>query len=256
VLIDLNADLGEECGDDAALLAIVTTANIAAGGHAGGGSILERTVRLAAEASVSVGAHPSYPDRQDFGRVSRADDYDAEAIATFVAEQVLTVAAACEAQGIELSHVKAHGALYNEAASDEAIALAFLDGVQRAATRLERTAIPVMGLPRSALAALAVGAGVPFQAEAFADRAYESDGTLVPRGHLGAVLPDADAIARQVLQIALEGAVTAIDGTVVPVAAVTICVHGDTPGAVAAARLARSELERHGVAVSASGRSA
>jgi len=255
-VIDLNADVGEECGDDAALLSIVTTANVAAGGHAGGGAVLDRTVRLAAEASVAVGAHPSYPDRPGFGRVSQATDHDADAIATFVAEQVITVATACARSGIEMSHVKAHGALYNDAAADESIASAFLEGVRRASAHLGRPSVAVVGLPGSALESLAGRAGTDFLAEAFADRAYAPDGRLVPRGHPSGVLHDSGAIARQVLQIATQGAVTAIDGSLVRVPAVTICLHGDTPGAVASARLARSELERHGVSVAAARRPA
>ena len=150
-VVDLNADVGEECGDDASLLGIVTTANVAAGGHAGGGDVLLETVGLAARARVAVGAHPSYPDRADFGRISRADAHDRTSITAFVREQVLTVAAACAEHRVVLSHVKAHGALYHDAAADGALTSAFLDGVQSAARDLGGAGLPVMGMPGTVL---------------------------------------------------------------------------------------------------------
>jgi 5-oxoprolinase (ATP-hydrolysing) subunit A len=253
VTIDLNADVGEECGDDAALFDIVTSANVAAGGHAGGGDVLTEAVRLAVAASVRVGAHPSYPDRVGFGRVSQAHAHDATAIADFVCEQVLAVASACASHGVQLSHAKAHGALYNDAAADERTAVAFLAGVRRAGAVLGPGPIPVLGLHGTLLHAACMRQGIPFVAEAFADRAYAPDGTLVPRDRPGAVLADPGAAARQAVGIARLGSVTAIDGTRVAVTAATVCLHGDSPDAVLMARRVRSELERQGVRIRAIG---
>jgi len=256
VIIDLNADVGEERGDDAALFGIVTSANVAAGGHAGGGGVLRETVRLATSAGVQVGAHPSYPDRDGFGRVSRASDHDAEGVATFVSAQVLEVAAACALHAVPLGHVKAHGALYNDAVVNADLARAFLDGVLRAGVELGDSVLPVMGIPGSILHRACMRADVPFLAEAFADRLYAPDGSLVPRHQPGAVIADHDAAARQALSVALEGTVITADGTPIPMPAVTICVHGDTPGAVAMSRRVRTALEANGVRVSATDRSA
>ncbi len=256
IVIDLNADVGEECGDDQSLFEIVTSANVAAGGHAGGGGVLRETVGLAASAGVRVGAHPSYPDREAFGRVSRASEHDSAAVAAFVAAQVLDVAAACADRSVALAHVKAHGALYHDAASDSAVAAAFLAGVLRAAGELGVDSIPVMGFPDSALHRVCASAGVPFLAEAFADRAYAPDGSLVPRLHPGAVLDDHAAVVRQAVRVALHGSVVATDGTIVSVRAVTVCLHGDTPGAVEMSRKVRRELEANGVHVVATERHA
>ncbi len=253
VEIDLNADVGEECGDDEALFGIVTSASVAAGGHAGGGTVLHETVRLAASAGVRVGAHPSYPDREGFGRRSRALDHDASSVAVFVSAQVLEVAMACGHRSVSLAHVKAHGALYNDAVADAAMAEAFLSGVVRAGAELGVASIPVMGIPGSALHRACDRRDVPFLGEAFADRAYSPDGSLIPRHDAGAVLHDHDAVARQALRVALEGSVVAADGTVIAMPAVTVCVHGDTPGAVAMSRKVRRELEAHGVHLVAPG---
>lgn len=248
--IDLNADVGEECGDDAALLAVVSTASVAAGGHAGGGDVLHATVRTAAAAGVAVGAHPSYPDRAGFGRVSKAVDHGPGGIADFVRDQVLDVAAACAAQGVRLAHVKAHGALYHDAAGDPDLAEAFLSGVL-AAERDLGASLPVMGLPGSVLAGRCAGRGIRYLPEAYADRAYASDGSLVPRSVPGAVLDDPEEVAMRVVRLVREGTIEAIDGTDVPIAAVTVCVHGDTPGAVAIARRVRQALEEGGVQITA-----
>jgi 5-oxoprolinase (ATP-hydrolysing) subunit A len=252
-VVDLNADVGEECGDDASLLGLVTTANVAAGGHAGGGDVLYDTVALAARSGVAVGAHPSYPDRAGFGRISRADVHDGVAIAAFVRDQVLAVAAACAGQRIELTHVKAHGALYNDAAADAAIAEWFLDGVQAAAGELGMPTIAVMGLPSTVLEQSCARRGTDFLAEAFADRAYAPDGSLLPRSEPGAVIHDPAQVAERVLRLGTEGRITAVDGTVLRVPAVTVCVHGDTAGAVGIARLVRQRLEESGVVIAAPG---
>jgi UPF0271 protein len=252
IVVDLNADLGEDCGDDAALFASVSTANVAAGGHAGGGAVLIETVRLAVEAGVAVGAHPSYPDRPEFGRVSRAGDHDALAIAGFVHEQVAAVAEACRSHGVPLAHVKAHGALYHDAAADDALAAAFLDGAQAAAD-LGRPGLPIVGMPGTALARACTERGLPFVAEAFADRAYAPDGSLLPRSKPGAVLHDPEQVADRVLRLVADGLVRAADGSDLRIAVDTVGVHGDTVGAVEMARRVRLRLEEHGITVAAIG---
>lgn len=252
-VVDLNADVGEECGDDASLLAIVTTANVAAGGHAGGGQVLLDTVALAARSGVAVGAHPSYPDRAGFGRTSRADAHDATAIAAFVCAQVLAVAAACAEHGIRLSHVKAHGALYHDAGAHPALTAAFLSGVQAAAGDLGLSGLPVMGMPGTSLEHACGLRGLGFIAEAFADRAYAPDGTLLPRSEPGAVLHDPELVAERVLRLVTEGRLLAVDGTDLRIPAVTVCVHGDTAGAVEMARRVRHRLEARDVVVAAPG---
>ena len=248
--IDLNADVGEECGDDAALFAVVTTASVAAGGHAGGGPVLDQTVALAVAAGVAVGAHPSYPDRSGFGRVSHAHVHGPRGIAAFVRDQTRNVARACARHGVPVAHVKAHGALYSDIARDRVLASAFLDGVAGADTG---SPVAVMGPPGSDLAGICQERGVTFLAEAFADRAYLPDGSLVPRRESGAVIHDPSVVAERAVRLAVDGVITAIDGTVVPVPAVTVCLHGDTPGAVALARQVRASLERSGVRIAAAG---
>ncbi len=255
-MIDLNADVGEQRGDDEALFGVVTTANVAAGGHAGGGAVLEETIRLAVASSVTIGAHPSYPDREEFGRVSRAREYDSTAIASFVHEQVMAVAAACARHGVMMTHVKAHGALYNDAMVDDRIADALIDGIARTAADVGETGLPVMGLPGSSLQRACLRRNVPFIAEAFADRAYAADGTLLPRNSPGAVLHEIDAVVQQVLRIACESVVIAVDGSAIRMSASSICVHGDTPGAVGMAREVRSALEAAGIRVVSPGRRA
>lgn len=249
--MDLNADLGEECGADDALLGIVTSANVAAGGHAGGGLVLQGTVRLAAERGVAVGAHPSYPDREEFGRVSRAAEFDAASIRRFVREQVLAVAAACADAGVVLSHAKAHGALYADAAALPLVAQAVVGAVVEAALDLGRdpSAIALMGMPGTVLEQACRAADVPFIVEAFADRAYTPAGGLVPRAEPDSVLHDARAIAERVRLLATDGIVIAVDGSPMSLRADSVCVHGDTEGAVEIAGTVRRVLEGQGITV-------
>lgn len=247
--VDLNADVGEECGDDAALLAIVTTANVASGEHAGGGAVMESTVGTAISLGVAVGAHPSYADRAAFGRVSHAHRLSPRQIARLVRSQVIEVAVVADLNGSRLSHVKAHGALYHDAATQQDVADAVIDGVRSACVELGYDRLPVMGQAGTRVHAAALSADVVFVAEGFADRRYLPDGRLAPRSHPEAVLGSLDAITKQVLQVVLDGRVTAIDGTVLRMPVDTICVHGDTPGAVAIARAVRLSLEGEGVVV-------
>lgn len=249
-VIDLNADLGESfgswsMGDDAALLAVVTSANIACGFHAGDPTTLLRTCRAAAERGVAIGAHVSYHDLAGFGR--RFVDVHPDDLAADVLYQIGALDGIARACGTRVSYVKPHGALYNTVVHHDAHAAAVVEAV--AAWTPEPLA--VLGLPGSILLARAEVAGLPAVTEAFADRAYTADGRLVPRSQHGAVITDAPEVARRAVQMAVERRVTAIDGAVVEVDARSICVHGDTPGARLAATAVRAALEGAGVALSA-----
>jgi UPF0271 protein len=248
--IDLNADLGEECADDAAMLEIVTTANVAAGAHAGGGEVLDATVRAAQSAGVAIGAHPAYADRPGFGRISRWVDHDPASLRELVREQIRGVARVCEEQGARLVHVKAHGAMYHDAASQAVIAEAFHAAVTDCSHELGYP-LAVMGPPEGHLR-LACPSDIPYLPEAFADRTYRADGSLVPRAEPGAVLHDLQQVVEQALMIAVHGQVRSVDGGDVTVDARTLCVHGDTPGSVALAQAVRAGLEAEGVRVACS----
>lgn len=246
--IDLNADLGEECADDAALLRIVTTANVATGAHAGGGEVLRRTVAAAVQESVAIGAHPSYTDRAGFGRASHLADLDDVSLAALVVDQSLAVAAACEAGGASMAHVKAHGALYHDVAGDPRAAQAFARGVAIVGRELGED-VAVMGPPASTLEQACRAAGLRFLTEAFADRAYLPDGRLAPRSRPGSVLQDTHAVVAQALSLVVEGRARAIDGSAVSVAPDTLCLHGDTPDAVRLAESVRAALEQRGITI-------
>ena len=246
--IDLNADLGESfgawtMGDDLGMLAFVTSANVACGFHAGDPRGIDRTVALVVKAGVVLGAHPSHYDLRGFGRRTIAAD-PAE-IEADVLYQVGALAAFASSHGTALYHVKPHGALYNQAAVDPGLARAIARGVARASRGL----VLVGAASSKAMREAAEGEGLRFAAEAFADRAYEKDGTLVPRGRAGAVITDSGEAAARAVRIACEGQIAAIDGTVIPVAADTLCLHGDTPGAVAHARAVRTALEAAGISL-------
>lgn len=254
--IDLNADLGEGVGDDAAMLDVVTSANIATGAHAGGGEVLRRAVAAAVERGVSVGAHPSYRDRAGFGRASllaslRADEAAARAFADDLVAQVLDVAEEARRRGGRLVHVKPHGALYNEAVADPAAAAIVVAAVLRAEESMG-SPLAVMTQPRGELAGQAATAGLRVIGEGFADRRYQPDGRLVDRGIPGAVLATPAEMAAQALALA-AGAVIAEDGSRVPVAVESLCVHGDSPDAVAAARAVRAALTGNGWTIRAPG---
>jgi len=251
VRIDLNADVGESfgtwsLGEDEALIPHVTSVNVACGAHAGDPRTIDRTIALAVEHGVAVGAHPGYPDLAGFGR--RAMDLSPDEIEGSVLYQVAAVSGFARAHGTALRHVKAHGALYNRAARDEAAAAA----IARAVRRLDPT-LALVGLAGSALLTAGREAGLAVLAEAFADRAYEPDGSLRGRHHPDALLDDPEATARQAVRIACEGRVTAVDGSDLAVAADTLCVHGDAPGAAARAAAVRQALATAGVEVVAPG---
>jgi UPF0271 protein len=242
--LDLNSDLGEgfgiwRLGDDDALLDVVTSANVACGFHAGDPSTLRRVCVAAAERGVTVGAQVSYPDLRGFGR--RFMDIDPAELADTVLYQIGALEAFARASGIRVAYVKPHGALYNTAVHHKAQAEAVVAGV-RAFGQL-----PVLGLPGSALLAAAESAGLPAVLEAFADRGYTPEGTLVSRREPNALLTDTAAVVERAVRLAERGELVAVDGTVLTVRAVSLCLHGDTPGAVAHARAVRAALERAGV---------
>jgi UPF0271 protein len=248
--IDLNADLGESfgayrMGADAEVLAFVTSANVACGFHAGDPTVIDRTVEGAVRAGVAVGAHPGHWDLRGFGR--RVIAVDPEEVVADIVYQVGALTGFAVSHGTRLAHVKPHGALYNQAVGDERLAAAIARGVARAGRDLI-----LVGLASSLIMRRAAEAeGLRFAAEAFADRVYEKDGTLRSRGLPGAVMTDPQTVAAQAVRIARDGVVTAADGTEVRLRADTLCLHGDTPNAVALARAVRGALEAAGVAVRA-----
>ena len=245
--MDLNADLGESfghwtLGDDERLVPHLTSANLACGFHAGDFRVMEATVALCARTGVAVGAQPGYPDLQGFGR--RAMPFTPDEVESLVRYQIGALEGFCRAAGVELQHVKPHGALYNQAAADPALAGA----IARATARFSRDLL-LFGLASSEpMASAAADAGLRFVPEAFADRRYLADGSLQPRSEPGSVLTDASAAAALAVAIA-AGAVTAADGSRVALRAESICCHGDTPGAVHIAAAVRAALEGAGVAI-------
>lgn len=240
--IDLNADLGEECGDDAAMLEVVTSANIATGGHAGGGAVMVRAMVEAIKCDVAVGAHPSYPDRDGFGRVSMAADLSSTALAEFLSTQLDEAVRAASSVGTELVSVKPHGALYHDANQESKIA----DVVARLAAS---ACLALVGPPVGCLRESATRHGVRYVAEGFADRRYDATGALLARSAADAVLTDHESVVQQARELVLRGGVTASDGTWIPLAVDTICLHGDTPGSVSLAQHVRSELQQAGVII-------
>ncbi|WP_151480967.1 LamB/YcsF family protein [Streptomyces albicerus] len=247
--IDLNADLGEGFGrwhltDDEQLLSVVTSANVACGFHAGDAVTMRRVCELAAERGVRIGAQVSYRDLAGFGR--RAMDVPPDELAAEVAYQIGALEVFTRAAGARVAYVKPHGALYNRVVHDEEQAGAVVDGVL-----LADATLPVLGLPGSRLLDVAEKAGLPVVTEAFTDRAYTDEGTLVPRGEEGAVITDPGAVVERSMSLARFGVVTAHSGRDIAVRARSLCLHGDTPGAVDLARQVRARLEESGVRVEA-----
>jgi 5-oxoprolinase (ATP-hydrolysing) subunit A len=245
--IDLNSDVGESfgrwrLGDDEAVLALVSSANVACGFHAGDPTTLRGCCEVAARYGVTVGAQVGYRDLVGFGR--RFLDVAPAELADDVTYQVGALAAMARVAGTEVAYVKPHGALYNAVVHHGAQAQAVVDAV-----RALDPDLPVVGLPGSALLARAEAAGLRTVREAFADRGYTAEGTLVPRSQPGALLEDPEEVAQRVLRLVTEGVVTSVDGTEVAVDAESVCLHGDTPGAVAMATRVREVLDRAGIAV-------
>ena len=243
--LDLNADLGESfgrwvLGDDAAMLEVVTSANVACGFHAGDPLTLHRTVAAAARRGVAIGAQVGYRDLAGFGR--RFLDVAPDELTADVLYQLGALDGVARSVGSAVRYLKPHGALYNRIVDDEVQA-----GAVVAAVRSYDPAMPVVGLPGSVFLRLAGEAGLPVVREAFADRAYTAAGTLVSRREPGAVLSDPDAVADRMVTLVRSGVIEAITGEQVPVAIDSICVHGDSPGAVAMATAVRTSLAAAGV---------
>jgi 5-oxoprolinase (ATP-hydrolysing) subunit A len=242
--IDLNADLGEDMGDDDALLALVSSANIACGGHAGGPSVMVATLTQAKARGVVVGAHPGYADRANFGRVDIP--MTMAALEQMLARQVGALCGVAALLGVRVAYVKPHGALYNLAARDAHVSAALCR-----AMRAVDPALALLCLSGSVTERLAQTAGIAVAAEVFADRAYLANGALMPRTQPGAVIHDPDAVVARVKAMLSTGAVTAADGTRLPLRIDSICLHGDTPGAVMLARRLRHAVQDAGWRIAA-----
>jgi UPF0271 protein len=243
--VDLNADLGEgfgmwRLGDDEALLRLVTSANVACGFHAGDAMTMRRVCEWAADRGVAIGAQVGYRDLAGFGR--RRIDYDLAELRDEIIYQIGALDAFCRLRGERVRYVKPHGALFNTAAVDVRQASAIVAAI----VDYDRN-LPVLCLPQSALASVAKGSGLRVVAEGYADRAYQPDGTLVPRGQPGAVLSDVDAVASRAFRMATAAEVEAHDGTVVSAPIESLCLHGDTPGAVDMTARVRETLQSAGV---------
>lgn len=245
--VDLNADMGEgfgpwRMGDDAALLDIVTSANIACGAHAGDPQVMAATMRQAAARGVGIGAHPGFADLQGFGR--RRQSLSAEELGNLVAYQLGAAQGIARAAGCELRHLKLHGALANMASEDAAIARACYS----AALRVDPQIILVV-LAATPMQAVAEELGAQWAGEIFADRAYQADATLVPRNQPGAVLHDPDQVGPRIEAMLRAGAIITASGGRIPCRIDTVCVHGDSPGAVQLAARLRAHLQAAGVAL-------
>jgi 5-oxoprolinase (ATP-hydrolysing) subunit A len=247
VRIDLNADLGEsygtwQLGDDEAMLGVVTSANVACGFHAGDSLTLQRTCALAAERGVVVGAQVGYNHLPGFGRWSI--DMPSPELTADVIYQIGALDGLCRVAGTRVAYVKPHGALYTTTAVDRRQAEAVV-----AAVDAYDSSLPLMGLAGSVLLEAAVGAGLRTVSEAFADRAYTPQGHLVPRREPGSVLHEPAHVAERVVRLVTQGRISAVDGSDIEVRADSVCVHGDSPGAVAMARAVRSSLEAAGARI-------
>ncbi len=245
--VDLNADLGEAFGssrifEDVALLELVSSANIACGFHAGDTTTMRDTVNAAKIRGVTIGAHPSYPDIPGFGR--RELGLPPDEISFHVATQLRVLRDVCGSEGARLSYVKPHGALYNRAARDPAAA----NAIVRAIREVE-TSLTLLGLANSEMGRAAERAGIAFASEAFVDRAYKSDGTLVPRDQPGAVIHEVKSAVQRAVMLVKGKTITADDGTELHVSARSLCVHGDNPDAGPMLRTLRKRLEESGVTI-------
>jgi len=244
IAVDLNADLGEGCGSDAALLQLVSSANIACGFHAGDAQTMLACVREALKNGVSIGAHPSFPDRENFGRTAMT--LPPETVYAQVLYQIGGLAAIVRAEGGQLRHVKPHGMLYNQAAKDRDLA----DAIARAISTIDPDLI-LVGLAGSELIRAGTRYGLITREEVFADRGYQADGSLVPRTQAGALIADEDQALAQTLEMIQRGRVKSITGEWTTVHAQTVCIHGDGEHALAFARRLRTEFEANNIKISA-----
>lgn len=242
--IDLNADLGEGAASDAELLTLVSSANIACGFHAGDASTMLTCVRAALINGVAVGAHPSFPDRENFGRT--AMQLPPETVYAQTLYQIGALSAIVQAEGGVLRHVKPHGMLYNQAAKDPALA----DAIAKAVFDVN-PALILVGLAGSELIRAGARHGLATRQEVFADRGYQPDGALVPRGQPNALITDEDQALAQTLEMVLRGRVRSVDGQWARVTAETVCLHGDGAHALAFARRLRREFTAQGIQITA-----
>ena len=242
--IDLNADLGEGCENDSALMPLITSANIACGFHAGDAQTMRQSVLLALKHGVAIGAHPSFPDRENFGRT--AMQLPPEVVYAQMLYQIGALAAIARAEGGALTHVKPHGMLYNQAAKDPALAEAIASAVHRIDPLLI-----LVGLAGSELIRAGVHYGLATREEVFADRGYLADGSLVPRSEAGALIHDDDEAVARTLEMVLNGRVMSRDGVWATVKAQTVCLHGDGAQALAFARRLREAFDARQIAVRA-----
>ena len=242
--IDFNSDLGEGAGTEMALMPLITSANIACGGHAGNENTMRATIELAIKNKVAIGAHPGYPDRERFGRVPM--DIPPRELIESIRRQVDALVAIASRMGARVTHVKGHGALYNQGERDATIARNIIFGVQAASGGHE---LVIVAPPGSAMVKEARGMGMKVAREGFVDRAYEADGTLQSRAIAGSVLTDPADAVRQAISFVKDGGVTAVDGTFLQLAVDTLCVHGDTPGAPEIARAIRDAFGKAKVKV-------
>lgn len=245
--IDINCDMGESFGPwrmgaDADVMPSITSANIACGAHAGDPDVMRRTVRLARQHGVAVGAHPGFADLQGFGR--REMTVDPAEVENAVLAQIGALAAIARAEGTPLRHVKAHGALYNMAARDRALS----DAIAAAIAAFDRSLV-MFGLPNSPMLDAGRAAGLRVAVEGFADRSYEPDGSLTPRARPGAVIHHPDAVIHRALRMVQDGVVLTGDGREIALRIDTICVHGDTPGAADLCRRLRAAFDAAGISV-------
>ncbi|MDR1835779.1 MAG: LamB/YcsF family protein [Fusobacteriaceae bacterium] len=247
--IDLNSDLGEsfgawKMGMDAEVLPSVTSANVACGWHGGDPLVMEKTVDLALKNGVAIGAHPSFPDLLGFGRRNMSVSHPE--LKAYVKYQIGALWAFVKAKGASLQHVKAHGAMYNQAATDYFFAMALAEAIREVDDKLI-----FVGLSGSRMIQAGLDAGIQVRSEVFADRTYQDDGTLTPRNLPGAVIHDAGTVIGRVIRLVKEGKIESINGKDIGIRADTICVHGDNPEAVVLARSIRAALEREGIEVKA-----
>ncbi|MFN2501887.1 MAG: 5-oxoprolinase subunit PxpA [Pyrinomonadaceae bacterium] len=240
--VDLNCDMGEGCGNDADLMNYVSSVNVACGFHAGDAATMRRTVDTAVEKNVAIGAHPGYPDKNNFGRI--AMDMSLMDVKEIVAEQILALRDVCIDAGAKLTHVKPHGALYNESAKDPDLAVAIAEAVHAVDQKLI-----LYGLAGSYSVRMARKIGLRAASEAFADRTYQPDGSLTARTLPHALIAETSSAQCQVLQMVERGSVTAVTGVAVPIEAQTVCIHGDGEHALEFARVIYHTLIDHGIEV-------
>lgn len=242
--IDLNCDLGEGVGIEAAILPYVSTINIACGAHAGDEALIRNTIQLAKEQQVAIGAHPSYPDRENFGRAVLP--IAAEDLQQSVRQQINLVRGIAFEEHYPITHIKLHGALYNQAAKEDALATLLVETIVAIDPLLL-----VFGLPGSALEQRAVQYNLQFVKEAFADRTYQDDGSLTPRTHPNALIEDNSDCVQQVLRMIRQQEVVTLSGKIIPLSAETVCLHGDGLHAVAFAKSLWQELQKENIIIRA-----